>query len=45
MLVKYENPISGGRIVPVVKSGGNKKRSITKEILDLRTSVKVVGKV
>jgi hypothetical protein len=42
MLTKYDNPNSGGCVVPVVKSGGNRRRSITKEILDLKTSVKVV---
>jgi hypothetical protein len=42
MFNKYENPPGGGCVVLVVKSRGNRRRSITKEILDLRTLVKVL---
>jgi hypothetical protein len=42
MLVEYENPIIGGHVVLVVGSRSNKRRSIAKAILDLRTSKKLV---
>ncbi len=42
MFIKYENPIVNGYVVPMVGLGGNRKRSITKAITDLRTLVKVV---
>jgi hypothetical protein len=42
VFVEYKNPTTSGHVVLVVKSGGNKRRSIVETILDLRTSVKVV---
>jgi hypothetical protein len=42
VFIKYENLIVNGYVVPMVGLGGNRRRSITEAITDLRTLVKVV---
>jgi hypothetical protein len=42
MFAKYENLTINGRMVLMVKSKGNRRISIVKVILDLRTLRKVV---
>jgi hypothetical protein len=42
VLAKYENLTISGFIILVVGLGGNRRRSITKVILDVKTLVKVV---
>ncbi len=42
MLAEYENPIVSGCVILVVGLGGNRRRSMTKVIMDLKTLIKVV---
>ncbi len=42
VLAEYGDPTINGLVVLVVRFKGNRRRSITHVILDLRTSIKVV---